>query len=96
MPSSMNCSEYLQLTLNDYNETTSYWGTNETTGGKHQAVFNVTDWISNSFAHSQRYCFLTSMEAYMWYQFKSSLFDGFNSWFPAFLQNLLGQVMTFK
>ena len=83
MPSSTNCSSYLQVTINQYNETTNYW--EDPQGGKHMYVFNVTDWMSNSLAHSSRSCFMSGMEMYMWYEWKSSLFSGFNSWFPAFL-----------
>ena len=59
-------------------------------------VFNTTEWISYSLAPSSRYCVTGVLEFYTWGLTKFNLFDSFGDVFAAWLQNLLGNVITFN
>ena len=59
-------------------------------------LFNTTEWISYSLAPSSRYCVMTGLEGWGWVRIKQEQFDGFSSLFQAWLQNLLGNVITFN
>ena len=55
----------------------------------------MTEWISYSVAPGIRYCFNIGLEGYSYYLIKDEQFGPFADWFPAWLQNLLGNVVTF-
>lgn len=59
-------------------------------------IFNTTEWISYQLAPSSRYCMTTTLEGYSWYLFKKTQFPTFGDLFQAWLQNLLGNVITFN
>ena len=59
-------------------------------------VYNTTSWISFNLAPSSRYCVLSGLEGYSWGLLKKSQFSSFGSVFEAWLQNLLGNVITFN
>ena len=59
-------------------------------------IFNVTEWLSYSVAPGVRYCFNIGLDAYTFYLIKDEQFGGFSDWFPAWLQSLLGNVITFN
>lgn len=59
-------------------------------------IFNTTEWISDSLAPSSRYCVFTGLEGWNWATIKQSQFDGFSDVFQAWLQSLLGNVITFN
>jgi hypothetical protein len=98
IPSAMNCTKYLEGSIYKMNETQNTWedpeiGDNVTTKEK---VFNYTSWISYDLAPSSRYCFTTTLQMYVWYLHKSTQFETWGDIFAAWLQNLLGNVITFN
>lgn len=56
----------------------------------------MTEWISYSIGPGVHYCFNIGLEGYTYGLTKEEHFNGFIDWFPAFLQNLLGNVVTFQ
>lgn len=58
-------------------------------------LFNMTEWISYSIGPGVHYCFNIGLEGYTYGLTKEESFGGFIDWFPAWLQNLLGNVVTF-
>ena len=65
------------------------WGTSE-------YVFDTTKWISYSLAPSSKFCITSGLEAYSWVLHKASLFESLGDVFAAWLQSLLGNVITFN
>ena len=60
-----------------------------------KSVFNTTKLISGSFADMVAQCYITGVEWYEWGLHKYNLFEGEeNDLMAAFLQNILGNVMT--
>ena len=59
-------------------------------------LFNITEWISYDLAPSSRYCIMTGIEAYGFVLTKQEQFDSFSDVFQAWLQSLLGNVITFN
>jgi len=59
-------------------------------------LFNITEWISYDLAPSSRYCIMTGIEAYGFVLTKQEQFDTFSDVFQAWLQSLLGNVLTFN
>lgn len=59
-------------------------------------MFDSAEWVSYSLAPSSRYCFTVGLEGWAFYRIKDSQFGGWKDWFPAWLQNLLGNVITFN
>ena len=59
-------------------------------------VYNTTSWISFNLAPSSRYCVMSGLEGYSWTLLKRSQFSSFGEVFEAWLQNLLGNVITFN
>lgn len=59
-------------------------------------IFNITEWLSYNVAPGIRYCFNIGLEGYTYYLKKDEVFEDFMDWFPAWLQNLLGNVVTFQ
>lgn len=59
-------------------------------------IFNTTEWISFSLAPSSSNCFKAGLEGYSWYLAKKELFESFGDVFAAWLQNLLGNIITFN
>lgn len=58
-------------------------------------VFNTTEWISYDLAPSSRYCTSSILEMYSWGLHKGDQFDSMGDAFSAWLQNILGNVITF-
>ena len=58
-------------------------------------VFNTTEWISDDLAPSSRYCVGSLLEIYSYVLFKQTQFPTWGDVFAAWLQNLLGNVITF-
>ena len=100
LPSALNCSHFLEQSVEELNSTLVQWkfdkdvhsGYNTTAS---DYVFNITSWLSYSVAPGIRYCFNIGLEAYTYYLIKDEQFGPFIDWFPAFLQNILGSVVTF-
>ena len=63
-------------------------------GNTREEVFDITEWISYQLAPSTRYCFMSTLEVYQFGQLKDQQFGGFSDILPAWLQNLLGNVIT--
>jgi len=59
-------------------------------------VLETTSWISYSLAPASSGCYMTGLELYKWYLTKKQQFDNFGDVFTAWLQNLLGNVITFN
>lgn len=80
------------------NETRQNWDDEEYTEDmtRNDYVFNTTHWISYELAPASRYCVSTGLESYLWGLRKSELFDTFGDVFQGWLQNLLGNVITFN
>ena len=98
IPSATNCTRYLEGSIIQYNDTRESWKDENVTAeyGNSEYVFDTTEWISYSLAPSSHYCFMSTLEVYMWYLFKQSQFDTLGDVFAAWLQNLLGNVITFN
>lgn len=97
LPSAMNCSRYLRSSLLTYNETKLQWK-NESApdyGNHREKIFDTTEWVSYDLAPSSRYCFMANVEVYLFWRLKKAQFGGgFGEILPAWLQNLLGNVIT--
>lgn len=93
IPSSMNCSRYLERSIVNLNDTINMFD-NET--NIEYEIFNTTEWISYDLAPSSRYCFMWGLEIYTWVLIKMEQFDGFGDMFVAWLQNLLSNAVTFQ
>ena len=98
LPSAQNCSMYLEQSIEVFNSTKLSWKNDTTTEnwGNMDYILNTTSWISFSLAPSSRYCFTSVLEMYKWYLVKDEQFEGFGDVFAAWLQNLLGNVITFN
>ena len=59
-------------------------------------IFETTEWISYDLAPSSRYCMSTIMDGYSWGLRKSEQFNSWGDVFEAWLQSLLGNVITFQ
>jgi hypothetical protein len=59
-------------------------------------VFNVTKTISNSTADAVSECFTTTISIYTYVLVQQSLFPDGLTYFPAFLQNMIGNIITFN
>jgi hypothetical protein len=58
-------------------------------------IFDTTGWVSHSIAPTSKFCYLTVLEGWQWGRVKTDQFpDGFDDFFPAWLQSLLGNVVT--
>ena len=94
-PSALNCSKYLEEAVLVFNETTINW--KDLTEDKWQEyIFDTAYWISYTLGPSSRYCFMVGMEGYAWGWTKAGLYEGFVDGFLAWLENLLGNVITFN
>ena len=98
IPSAQNCTKYLEESITQFNNTQQQWQDPEFTADmtNQDYVFNTTEWISYSLAPSSRYCVTGVLEFYTWGLNKFNLFDSFGDVFAAWLQNLLGNVITFN
>ena len=98
IPSAMNCTKYLEGTLLTMNDTRESWKDENVTANMTQKdyVFNTTSWISYDLAPSSRYCFMSALEMYVWGLRKNEQFETWDDVFAAWLQNLLGNVITFQ
>ena len=98
LPSATECTKYLEKSILVYNTTYMKWQDEEIAEAttNEEYVFNTTEWISYSLAPSSLHCFKTSLEGFSWYLLKQSQFDAFGDVFAAWLQNLLGNVITFN
>ena len=96
IPSAMNCSFNLRDSLLIYNETQIQWAnsSNEDYGNTREQVFDTTSWISYNLAPASRYCFMSGLDVVTYVQVKDEQFGGFSEILPAWLQNLLGNVIT--
>lgn len=68
----------------------------ETNAGAQDYIFDSAYWVSYSMGPSSRYCFMVGMELYSWGWTKAEVYEGFVDAFLAWLQNLLGSVITFN
>ena len=59
-------------------------------------IFDSAYWVSYSLGPATRHCFMVGMEGYAWGWTKVEIYDGFVDGFLAWLQNLLGNVITFN
>jgi len=94
----MNCTKYLEGSISNYNLTTESWD-NETESAnktKKDYIFDTTEWISYDLAPSSRYCTGSMLEMYRWGLKKSTQFKSWGDVFQAWLQNILGNVITFQ
>lgn len=78
-----------------FNETLIVWEDLEADQWQNY-IFDTSFWVSNTLAPSSRYCFMIGMEGYAWGWTKAGLYDGFVDGFLAWLENLLGNVITFN
>lgn len=100
LPSFLNCSNFVKSSIVNLNSTLVQWKNDTdpdsgytTTAGDY--IFNITEWLSYDVAPGIRYCFNIGLEGYTYYLKKAAVFSDFLDWFPAWLQNLLGNVVTF-
>ena len=98
LPSATECTKYLEQSILVYNTTYMKWQDEEIAAEttRQEYIFNTTEWISYSLAPSSLHCFKTSLEGFSWYLYKKSQFTAFGDIFAAWLQNLLGNVITFN
>ena len=98
LPSATTCTKYLEQSILVYNTTYMKWQDEEIAQATttEDYVFNTTEWISFSLAPSSSACFKTGLEGFSWFINKQSQFDAFGDIFAAWLQNLLGNVITFN
>ena len=98
IPSATNCTKYLESSIMIYNDTRQGWDNETLTRdwGTSEYVFDTTEWISYSLAPSSHYCFMSTLEVYSWVLVKNDQFDSLGDVFAAWLQNLLGNVITFN
>ena len=96
IPSAMNCSKNLRESLIVYNDTKIQWAneSNPDYGNTREQVFDRTEWISYNLAPASRYCFMTGLDVVSFVRLKDEQFGGFSEILPAWLQNLLGNVIT--
>ena len=94
-PSASNCSKYLEESVLVFNETKLRWETLEEDLAQ-AYIFDTAYWISYTLGPSSRYCFMVGMEGYKWGDTKVDIYDGFVDGFLAWLENLLGNVITFN
>lgn len=59
-------------------------------------VQNISSVISNEFAYNYLYCHLSGVDGYQYYIQQYDLYEegGWLDWFQAFLQNLVGNILT--
>lgn len=89
---------YLEESIDVYNDTRQTWKDDEVSSQmtKRDYVYNTTSWISFNLAPSSRYCVMSGLEGYSWVLLKRTQFSSFGEVFEAWLQNLLGNVITFN
>lgn len=94
LASSLNCSQNLHRAIKTLEATKETW-TGYGTGDWPLFLFDTTKWISYTLAPSSRYCYVTVLEGWEYYDEKKEQFPrGFDDWFPAWLQSVLGDVVT--
>ena len=93
-PSAVNCSRYLEESILVLNETGKEWKSKDTKVEEY--IFDTAFWVSYTLGPSSRYCFMVGLEGYNWGWSKVEEYDGFIDGFLAWLQNLLGNVITFN
>jgi hypothetical protein len=101
MPHTMNCSIYVEQSMENLNQSLVQWKIDRDPESGYKTkpedyLFNMTSWLSYSVAPGIRYCFNIGLDAYSYYLVKDEVFGGFVDWFPAWLQNLLGNTVTFS
>lgn len=95
VPNALNCTKYLEQSLEEFNQTQQNWTAyNETTGK--DKLFDTTKWISYSVGPSSRYCAMSGFDLYFYIHNQSEVFGNFSAWIPAALQNLLSNVLTYN
>ena len=92
IPTSMNCSIYLNSSFNEFNQTQTSWEIGNETWK--EQLFDTAHWVSYSVAPSSRYCAMTLIDGYLYYQKQAEAFGNFSNWLPSALQNLLANVIT--
>lgn len=92
IPSATNCTKYLEGSIEQMNDTVQNWEDDSS----QEKLYNITHWTSYSLAPSSRYCVTSGLELYVWGLNKSQQFESFSDVFAAWLQNLLGNVLTFN
>jgi len=99
------CSGALQASINDMNTTVQTWHnmTNSTgpngdmTKGEitQYHLFNTTDWISYNLAPGAQYCFGVVLDVWNYTSTQRSLYSDLSEMGMSFMQNLLGNSITF-
>lgn len=92
----MNCTRYLHSSVEVYNETRIDWKneTHPAYDNRTEQIFDTAWWISYSLAPMSGYCFLSNLEVISFIQLKDEQFGGLSGYFPAWMQNTLGNVIT--
>jgi len=88
----MNCSIYLNSSINEFNQTQTNWEVNNETN--RDKLFDTAHWVSYNIAPSSRYCIMTFIDSYIYYEKQAQAFGNFSNWLPSALQNLLANVIT--
>jgi len=96
VPSGNDCVLSLEGLVDDFQYTDSKWDEAGETGDYEAAIFNTTRLISGTFASSIGDCASSVFEAIVYTENQLALFDGINDWLTAFLQNLIGNIITFN
>ena len=94
-PSVNMCSKRLRATVNKFNQTFENYAA---PGDKllEDYVFNFTRVLSNETAETAGDCYLGLYEIWSYYYLKSTLFADGLDYLQAFLQNLIGNIITFN
>lgn len=93
IPTSMNCTIYLNSSFNEFNHTQTEWDVDVNTTTKDK-IFDTAHWVSYNIAPSSRYCAMTFIDGYLYYVKQAEAFGNFTNWLPSALQNLLANVIT--
>ncbi len=96
LPSALNCTKYLRQSVLVYNESRQQWQneSNPEYGVRREEIFDTAEWVSYSLAPSTRHCFMTNLELVVYIKHEATEFDSVGEVLPAWLQNLLGNVIT--
>lgn len=96
-PNVNKCVTNLQKAANSWNVTVQNLMNPSKTSKNEDYVFNVTKTISNTSADAVSECFTTSISVYTYFLVQQSLFPGGSlDYFSAFLQNMIGNIITFN
>ena len=99
----MPCSVALRHSIGDMNQTTINWQALNDTSVRNYTdaekfehyLFNTTEWISYDLARGARYCYGVGLDIWNYTSHKQSQFDDWSDVGLSFLQNMLGNSITF-